>query len=436
MGPTASTGGLVGLLQKRLFYGWVIVASTFAINFSTMATGTLNFGLFVLPMGRALGMSRSQFGWAQTTRGLSAGLSSFLIGRILDRYGPRVLVVVAASTIGVCLLAVSRSSAAWQVILLFGVMGICGLAAPNSLVTSVPVAKWFRRVRGRALALATTGLGLGGVAFLPITQGLIDHVEWRNTWTILAIAFMGVSIPLGALFLRRQPEDFGLAVDGDSPTRSAVAASAANTEAQEAVWTVGDALHTTTLWKLMLVFGMAGFAQGATSLHRIPYFVEERGFDPQVVSYSFSADAGGAALMAFATGWLVDRFPIRWVAVTSYLGFVLAVALMLDGRNEAVLFASTITFGMAVGIGMIVQTYIFAAFYGRAFLGAIRGVVFPVTLVAAGVGAPLAGYMRDNLGSYNQAWWMVVGLYLATALIMATVSPPSRAINNEDSEVP
>ena len=177
MGPTASTGGLVGLLQKRLFYGWVIVARTFAINFSTMATGTLNFGLFVLPMGRALGMSRSQFGWAQTTRGLSAGLSSFLIGRILDRYGPRVLVVVAASTIGVCLLAVSRSSAASQVILLFGVMGICGLAAPNSLVTSVPVAKWFRRVRGRALALATTGLGLGGVAFLPITQGLIDHVE-------------------------------------------------------------------------------------------------------------------------------------------------------------------------------------------------------------------------------------------------------------------
>ena len=417
----------MGFVQKRLFYGWVIVASTFAINFSTMATGTLNFGLFVLPMGSALGMSRSQFGWAQTTRGLSAGLSSFLIGRILDQYGPRVLVVVAASIIGICLLGVSRSGAGWHVILLFGIMGVCGLAAPNSLVTSVPVAKWFRRARGRALALATTGLGLGGVAFLPITQQLIDQVQWRDTWAILAVAFMGVSIPLGALFLRRQPEDFGLAVDGDpSPGPAPWDSAAAGSSVPEAVWTVGEALRTTTMWKLMLVFGMAGLGMGAASLHRIPYFVEERGFDSLLVSYAFSADAAGAALMALATGWLVDRFPIRWVAVTSYLGFGMAVLLMIDGRNEAVLFASVIAFGMSVGIGMIVQTYIFAAFYGRAFLGAIRGIVFPVTLVASGVGAPVTGYMRDILGSYDQAWWMLLGLYLATAFIMATVSPPSR----------
>ena len=421
---TASPGGLVGFVQRRLFYGWVIVASTFAINFSTMATGTLNFGLFVLPMGAALGMSRGQFGWAQTTRGLSAGLSSFLIGRILDRYGPRVLVVVAASIIGVCLLGVSRAGAGWHVILLFGIMGVCGLAAPNSLVTSVPVAKWFLRARGRALALATAGLGLGGVAFLPITQQLIDQVQWRDAWVILAITFMGVSIPLGALFLRRQPEDFGLGVDGDPPTRRSLFDSAMG--GGEAIWTVGEALRTATLWKLMLVFGMAGLGMGAASLHRIPYFVEERHFDPLVVSYAFSADAAGAALMALATGWLVDRFPIRWVAVASYLGFALAVLLMIDGRNEAVLFASVIAFGMAVGVGMIVQTYIFAAFYGRVFLGAIRGIVFPVTLIASGVGAPATGYMRDVLGSYDEAWWILMGLYLATAFIMATVSPPSK----------
>ena len=81
------------------------------------------------------------------------------------------------------------------------------------------------------------------------------------------------------------------------------------------------------------------------------------------------------------------------------------------------------------------QTYIFAAYYGRAFLGAIRGIVFPVTLIASGVGAPAAGYMRDALGSYDQAWWMLLGVYLATAFIMATVSPPSRAATNEDGNV-
>ena len=430
MGPTASPDTLVSVVQKRVFYGWVIVAGMFAINFVTMATGTLNFGLFVLPMGAALRMSREQFGWAQTTRGLSAGLSSVLIGQVLDRYGPRVLVVVAATIIGVCLLGVSRSGAGWQVILFFGIMGICGLAAPNGLVTSVPVAKWFRRLRGRALALSTVGLGLGGVAFLPITQGLIDKVDWRDAWVILAITFMGVAIPFGALFLRRQPEDFGLMVDGDSLPQASAASSSnpLSVAGQEAVWTVAEALRTPTLWKLMLVFALAGLAMGGAGVHRIPYWVEERGFDAQLVSFSFSADAGGAALMALVTGWLVDRFPIRWVAVASYLGFVLAMALMIDGRNEALMFSSTIIFGMSVGIGMIVQTYIFASYYGRAFLGAIRGIVLPIALVSAGIGAPLAGYMRDSLGSYDEAWWMVLILYLATAAVMATVSPPSRRL--------
>ena len=147
------------MIRKPLFYGWVIVATMFVINFVTMATGTLNFGLFVLPMGDALNMSRSQFGWAQTTRGLAAGLSSFVIGKLVDRYGPRVLIVATAAIIGVCLLGIGRVNSYWQFMLLFGIIGITGLTAPNSLITSVPVAKWFLRRRGRALALATAGPG-------------------------------------------------------------------------------------------------------------------------------------------------------------------------------------------------------------------------------------------------------------------------------------
>jgi hypothetical protein len=75
---------------------------------------------------------------------------------------------------------------------------------------------------------------------------------------------------------------------------------------------------------------------------------------------------------------------------------------------------------------MIVNTYIFASYYGRAFLGAIRGIVLPIALVSAGIGAPLAGYMRDRMDSYDAVWWMALFLYLAAAVVMATVTPPSR----------
>jgi predicted MFS family arabinose efflux permease len=297
------------------------------------------------------------------------------------------------------------------------------------MVTSVPVAKWFHRRRGLALALSTTGLGIGGIAFMPITQLLLDGMGWRAAWTGLAIMFMVLCIPLAAAFLRRQPEDMGLTVDGEplAPASGPPSAEQPISDAPEVAWTLREALHTGTLWKLMLVFGLAGVAQGGASVHRIPYWVEEQGFDPQMVAFAFSADAAGAAAMALIAGWMADRIAIRSIAVYSYLGFVLAIGLMLVGRNELFLFGSTFIFGLAVGAGMIVQAYIIAAYYGRAFLGAIRGVVLPIILVSNGIGAPLVGYMRDSAGDYISSWWLVLSLYLLAALIMATVTPPASA---------
>ena len=410
-----------------VFYGWVIVASMFLVNFSTMATGTLNFGPFVVPMGEGLDMSRADFGWAQTTRNLTAGLSALMVGRLLDRYGSRLFIVVAAAVIGLCLLAISHVSEAWQFFLLFGVIGVTGVTAPNSLVTSVPVAKWFVRLRGRALALSTLGLGVGGITLVPLTQFLIDEEGWRATWAIMAIAFMVVCIPVAALFLRRQPEDMGLEVDGgagqsgsrprsDSPAGRIVAS-------EEDAWTLSDARRESTLWKLMIVFALHGLAQGGASVHRFPFWTE-RGIDAQTVSFAFSVDAAGATIMILLSGLLVERFPVRFLGVASFLGFASATTLMLYGAQELHMFASTLVFGSSVGLFMIVPTYMMAEYYGRAFLGAIRGVVLPVTLLTAGAGAPLVGYMRDFSGDYGSSWWTILGLYGAAAALMTTVRPP------------
>lgn len=194
----------------------------FAINFSTMATGTLNYGLFVLPMQSELGISRASFGWMQTTRRLSAGVLSFAVGSLIDRYGARVYICMAAVFIGGCLLLLSVSNHTWHFIALFGIIGMSGVAAPNGIVTSVPVAKWFSRRRGRALALSSAGLGIGGIAFLPVTQWVIEDYGWRTTWQVLAVVFVLVSVPSAALFLRRAPEDMGLRMDGDPPRRPGV----------------------------------------------------------------------------------------------------------------------------------------------------------------------------------------------------------------------
>ena len=401
----------------------------FAVNFSTMATGTLNYGLFVFPMGTALPLSRATFGWMQTTRRLSAGVLSFAVGQLLDRYGPRAYIPVAAVLICGCLFLVSISSHAWQFIALFGLIGVSGVAAPNGIVTSVPVANWFLRRRGMALALTASGLGIGGIAFLPITQWLIDDFGWRGAWRALAIVFLLISLPLPALFLRRQPEDMGLRIDGqplravgptpDAPGRRMSADT-------EQTWTVREALHTAAMWKLILVFAIAGISQGGASFHRIAYFLE-RGFDPQLVSWSFSADAGSAAAMALVSGWLADRFPIRFVSAASYSGFIVAIVLMIYVVSPQMMFLSTIVFGSSVGAGMIVHSYIFASYFGRQFLGAIRGIVMPINLLTAGIGAPLVGYLHDYTHNYVPSWWAILAIYGLAAAVMLTAVPPRKA---------
>ncbi len=412
------------MLDRPFFYGWVIVATLFVVNFATMATGTLNFGLFVLPMGEELNMSRGFIGWSQTTRMLAGGISGFFLGRLLDRHGARVLIAAATVTTAACMIGLVYVQNAWQFLLLFSVMGLIGLSAPGGLLTSVPVAKWFVQQRGKALAIATMGLGVGGIAFMPITQLLIDQVGWRNSWMVLAIISVTLALPLTVLFLRRQPEDMGLIPDGRPPDLSSTSRRVPKSE--EVQWTASQALRTRTFWRLILFFGLVGFAAGGGSIHRLPYWVEQ-GFDAKLVSYAFSADAAGAALMALGAGFLVDRFPVRFVAVGSCVGFVAAIALMLNTSNSFYLFSSTILFGLAVGANMIVTTFVWADYYGRAFLGTIRGIVLPATLVTSGAGAPIAGYIYDFGHSYTPVWWMLMALYSLAALVILNTTAPRRS---------
>ena len=136
--------------SSRFFYGWVIVAIMGASGAVSMAMGSLNFGLFIKPMGDELGIGRAAFGWAQTARQGAGALSSPIIGPLLDRFGSRIMLPFAALVTGLAMIGLANMHYAWHLIVLFSVMGFVGMSGPGALITSVPVLKWFVRDRGRA----------------------------------------------------------------------------------------------------------------------------------------------------------------------------------------------------------------------------------------------------------------------------------------------
>ena len=410
--------------QGRFFYGWIIVAVMGASGAVSMAMGSLNFGLFIKPMGDDLGIGRASFGWAHTARHSASSVTSPIIGWLIDRFGSRVMLPVATLATGAAMVGLAYMSLPWHLIALFAVMGVVGMSGPGSLVTSVPVLKWFVRDRGRAIAFTSLGIPIGAVLFVPLTQFLIDGVGWQTAWVVLAIIGVAVIVPLSAVFVRRQPEDMGLLPDGAASPSTGDNGPRGREPADEVSWTVQEAIRTSTLWRLVVVFCAVQLAVGTVALHRIAAFMD-RGLDPTLISFATAFDAVCAGASTFVFGMLVRRVPARFLGGLGFSMLATASVMTVYATNLPIMFISMAIFGLGIGGMMFLQSFIWADYFGRESVGSIRGLVNPINLAVGGLGAPAAGYVRDITGSYDPAWW--AGVVLMTfAAVLTVVTPPPR----------
>ena len=384
----------------------------------SMGMGSLNFGLFIKPMGEQLDIGRASFGWASTFRSISSAATSPIIGRLLDQYGARW--ILAASTIitALCMACLAYIQEAWHLMVLFSVMGLVGMSGPGALITSVPPSKWFVRNRGKALAFTAVGISLGALIFVPLTQIFIDRYTWNTAWVILAIVGVMIVVPLSVIFGRRQPEDMGLLPDGDC--FSGMEAEDFN---EEFSWTLSQAIKTKSMWFLTIAFSILTLGILPLALHRIPAFMD-RGLDPTLVSLATAFDAVCAGAGSFGGGMLVRHLKPKFIGASAFLMLALASSMSRYAYGFWLMFWSMAIFGLGIGINSFTQNYIWADYFGRANLGSIRGFVMPITLFVGSFGAPAAGYVVDSTGSYDPAWWTGVSLMLVGAVVFIMADKP------------
>ena len=201
-------------MRLPFFYGWVVVAVTFV----TMAIGVnarTAFSLFFPPI-------ISEFGWE---RGITAGAFSFgfvvsgivspLIGRLMDRAGPRAVMELGVVLIGGGLLLAPLTSEPWHLYVTIGVMVGAGSVCLGYSGQSLFLPNWFIRKRGFAIGIAFAGVGIGSVTLLPWVQHMIEQTGWRTACTAMGLMILIVLAPIN-LFLHKRPEDIGLRPDGDA----------------------------------------------------------------------------------------------------------------------------------------------------------------------------------------------------------------------------
>jgi sugar phosphate permease len=416
--------------RPRIFYGWWIVLGAIVAQFVAVGMQGQVSGVFLRPMTEDLGWTRSEFTIATSLGTGVTGLIGFFIGAYIDRVGARPLMVTGITIVGATLIAISRVEELWEFIVLRGIAFTVGFVLIGNLVVNVTVSKWFVERRGWAISMASLGVSAAGIAMPLVMVPVVDAYGWRDGWVIMGVAAWVLIYPV-ALIMRRQPEDYGLLPDGkiEGDVDDAVSVAAARRDFDNS-YTRGEAVRTGSMWLLVIAFGFAAVGLISILFHSIP-FLTDAGFTRRDASF-LAASQGGAALVSkFAWGWAMQRFHPRALASLSFLisgGAALTMVPIAHLGSRDLMFVAFVTWGWGIG-GMIpLSEFIWASFFGRRHLGAVRGAALPVTILFSAGGPLFAGVYFDRVGSYDGAFVTFASLwFLATVLIMFARQPKPKA---------
>ena len=410
--------------RPRFFYGWVIVGVCFVAEATAFGAGSASLAVFLQPMSEDLGWSRTTLTFALTVQQLGNILVAPVAGNILDRRGPRIVMVVGAICAGAGFALISEVQEPWQFFLLYGLAGALGLREIGNLVTGTVISKWFVRMRGRALAFSGLGLNTGAVVFGPVIALLITSVGWRGAWLALGIIVMVVLLPPAIFLLRRSPEDMGLLPDGDSPDDDA--SPDVRPRPTEPRFTVSEALRKRATWLIVLSTSMVGLALGTLNHHQVAYFVDT-GLTLERASFFFAMGHLATLPSKVMWGLLSEKVPVRYCMAGNDVARAISIVLLLVVSGETRLWGYVVFTGLGQGVAFL-NAKIWADYYGRAFIGSIRGILTPIQVVS-GLGGPLmAALIFDATQSYDISFaFCVLALVVATtAILMAR--PPQSAV--------
>ncbi len=416
-------------MRFPFFYGWVVVG----VAFVTMGIGVNARTAFSLLFPPIL----QEFGWE---RGLTAGafsvgfmistLFSPFMGRLMDRRGPRVVILLGVALVGAGMALATLVHRPWHLYLTLGALVVGGSLCLGYTGHALFLPNWFVKRRGLAMGIAFSGVGVGSIILLPWMQGLILHAGWRTASGAMAVLLFVVLAPLNLFLPRQRPEDMGLHADGESAADHGTQGRGHPDNVVDPAWTsvdwtLGRAVRTARFWWVFVGFLGGLFAWYAVQVHQTKYLIDI-GFQPEVAAYALGFVGLTGIIGQIALGHLSDRIGREWVWTLSSGGFVLCYALLLLMRHHptaALLYCMVASQGV-LGYGL---ASIYGAIPAELFQGRHFGTIFGTLTLASGTGAGLgpwvAGALHDHTGNYVLAFWIAIAASVVSAMAMWLAAP-------------
>ena len=412
--------------DNKLFYGWIIAFVSLAVT--TTGFGVMyTFGVFFKLWLKEWDCSRAFLSGVFSICFLIYGISSFFMGRMTDRYGPRKTLALGGSIMGAGALLTSLVSAPWTLYLTFSLMIGIGVGTSYSPTAST-VSRWFFKRKGTAVGIVVAGLGLGTLVYSPLARLFIGMWNWRSTFVLFGFMIWAVYL-VAAYLIRRDPQDLGLEPYGQEPERS-TPEDAGGTRVQpppvsapQSIYTK-EALAKSYFWILFFVHCLWVVGMATPLVHLVPY-ATDIGVSPDTAAAMLAVLGGVSVLGRLALGAIGEGLGTRNALRMMLLIQALSMIWLAASKETWMLWMFSFLFGFSYGGLASMFPLVTSEYFGVAAMGSIFGLILLGATLGGTVGPWLAGFIFDLAGQYYYGFLagmisMGMGLILTLYLPSAT----------------
>jgi MFS family permease len=394
--------------RRRIFHGWwIVAASIIGLSTNPGQFAFASLSLFIIPLNEAFGWKRAEVSLASTIFTITLAVSMPVVGRLVDRFGAKRVLIPSVAAFGLLLAAVAACTRLWQLYAVFLLIGSLGAGA-NALPFMRIISAWFDRRRGLAMGIAMAGGGLGYAYVPPLVQYMIDGYGWQAGYFALAAIVLLLSVPSIWLFVRETPRELGLAPDGDAAIDTG---STAGPTTPVAGLDRREALRSRAFWLLTFVFFTLSFSLYGLLQHLVP-MLRDRGMAGSAAALAASSMGMTIVFARVAIGYLVDRFFAPHVALACFSVSALGVAMLAAGAVGAPAYVAAVLVGISLGAEIDLLAFMTSRYFGMRCFGEVYGLLFASFLAGASIGPVAYGATYDGSGSY-------VSVLLASCVLIA-----------------
>lgn len=411
-------------IKNKYYYGWTIVFVAALTVFFSGPGQTYSNSAFIDSYINDFGWSRTLVSNIYSAATLFAGFLLFLIGRLIDRYGHRKMSVLISLMLGLACLWSSFVISPVMLFIGFFMLRLFGQGA-MTLLPSTLVPQWFIKRRTLAFSLLAVGGVLSSAILPPLNMFIIGKWGWAIAWRFWAILLWAVFMPIAYVLIRNKPEDMGLLPDNNQNKIEQVAQAAQADRLTELngseSWTPQEAMKTRSFWLMLFCQAMPALINTGLIFHFVS-IVTEKGLPGSIAAITFGIIAVVSFPVTLLAGVLLQYIKVHYVIAFNFFLFFISIMILMVGQNSYFIIAFGVLNGITSGLQNICSNEVWPNYFGRRYLGSIRGSAMTSSVIGSAFGPMPLGIAFDTFGRYTEA---MIGLAMLSilAIIFAYISP-------------